>query len=152
MEHQNGRSLRDKAARSGAPQSRLEVDALLEKSDRSRVMTALRRWLDLEDEHKQLKQQAVHIRSALDDKVLGRLLEDRAVDVSQTLIRLGRELIELQAIQPADVGAKAYVLLQISTLCEEQTMLAGMCEQIRIDIDQLEIKIERPTSNRKKAG
>ncbi len=152
MQHQNGRSLRDKAARSGAPRSRPEVEAMLEKSENSRVLDALRRWLDLEDEHAQLKQQAVHIRSTLDDQILSRLLEDRASDVAQTVIRLGRELTRLQSVQPADVGAKVYVLQQIIPLCDDETVCTGICQIIRADIERLDIKIERFSDERQKAG
>jgi len=151
MQHQNGRSLRDKAARSGAPRSRSEAEVMLEKSRPSRVLEALRRWLDLEDEHAQLKQQAVHIRSTLGDQILSRLLEDRASDVAQTVIRLGRELTELQSIQPADVGAKVYVLQQIIPLCDDTTVRADICQIIRADIERLDIKIERFSDNRQKA-
>ncbi|RIJ15647.1 hypothetical protein D1227_19340 [Henriciella mobilis] len=125
---------------------------MLEKSENSRVLDALRRWLDLEDEHAQLKQQAVHIRSTLDDQILSRLLEDRASDVAQTVIRLGRELTRLQSVQPADVGAKVYVLQQIIPLCDDETVCTGICQIIRADIERLDIKIERFSDERQKAG
>ncbi|MEQ8559316.1 MAG: hypothetical protein RIB03_13445 [Henriciella sp.] len=143
MRHQNGWSLRDKAAKSGAPQTRAEVDAMIARSQPSTVLTFLSRWLELEDEHAQLETQAGHVRDTLGDKVLGNLLHDRTVDITFTMVRRARELISKPSRQAADIGAKVYVLTRIDQLSDDEELKSQMCKSIRQDVEDLDIDVER---------
>ncbi|WP_084396791.1 hypothetical protein [Henriciella aquimarina] len=142
MQYQNGSRLRDKAAESGAPQTRAEVDSMIAQANKSDILVFVQRWLGLDDELLQLSQQADHVETVLGDKLLGGMLKQRAQDVIFTMQRRARDLARLVAQQPEDIGAKCYVrarLLEISP--DDAETPEKLCEGILKDVERLGIDV-----------
>lgn len=141
MQYQKGLSLRDKTARSGVPQTRSEVEAMIARSAPTPVLRQLRQWLALDEELGQLDAQVDHVSETLNDRVLCNMLADRKADLIQTLLRLARDLARLDTKQPADIRAKAYTLMRMDALHDDRALKAEMCRIILADVDRLGIEI-----------
>ncbi|WP_300378453.1 hypothetical protein [Henriciella sp.] len=144
MYYQNGRVFNDLAAKSGAPQTRAEVDAMIVSASVTDIMIFVKRWLILDDERTQLQHQANHVEHVLGDRLLGILLSERLADISATMKRRALDLARLTAHQAEDIGAKCYVRARMCDLAaDDSALLKRLCESIRKDVDALGIDVKR---------
>lgn len=144
MNHQNGRAFNDLAARSGAPQTRAEVDAMIASASVTDIVIFVKRWLILDDERAQLQHQANHVEHVLGDRLLGVMLSKRLADISATMKRRALDLARLTARQAEDIGAKCYVQARMGDLAtEDSALLKRLCESIHKDVEALGIDVKR---------
>ena len=122
MKDQNGISSQDTAAKSGKALSRLEIEAILSRSQPSRILDELRGWLDLESELIHLNEQERHVRSTLGDGTLGDLIVRKSDSLLSTLLRRAMDIIDLPTSQTGDIGAKVYVCSRISELTDDEAI------------------------------
>ena len=143
MNQKTGTSLKDKAARAGAPQTRAEVTHMVDRAMPSPIIKLAQRWLEVEQEVEQTLHQADHFQHELEDRVLGSLLRSRADDMIFNLARHAGELVHMRATQPEDIGVKVYVLTQLVAQGDKGDLVSSLCASIRGDVDRLGIDIER---------
>ena len=147
MSPQNGLPQQGKAAKSGTPPSRCEIEEMLAQAAPSEVIAFLSRWLELETELSQLHTQVSHVRETLGDKLLGNILVDRANQMTSTLLRRAADLARLPSCQASDIGAKVYVLSRIEQFGAERSLYQEMCQSILDDVKGLDIAVERFSRN-----
>ena len=116
---------------------------MIDRASPSRIITLGYRWLEVEQEVQETLDQADHIQQQLEDRVLGTLLRSRADDMVYNLTRHAGELVEMQAVQPEDIGIKVYVLTQVAAHGDKGDLVSGLCTSIREDVDRLDIDVER---------
>ena len=144
MNYQKGRVFDDLAAKSGAPQTRAEVEAMLARTPDTEIAIFVKRWLILDDELAQIHAQAAHVEQMLGDKLLGIMLGERVSDITETMRRRALDLARLPAACAEDVGAKCYVRARMRELdAQDESATHYLCKSVQRDVKALGIKVER---------
>ena len=143
MRNQNGSSFQDRAAKSGAPQTRAEVESMFLRTPTTDIVVFTKGWLSLDDEREQMEVQIRHVESVLGDRVLANMLRERSVDIIATMRRRARDLARLLSTEIQDLGCKCYVLKRMIDLApEDETIQQRLCDSLRSDIQRLGIDVK----------
>jgi len=143
MRNQNGSSFQDRAAKSGAPQTRAEVESMFLRTSSTDIVLFTKRWLGLDDEREQMETQIRHVESVLGDKVLANMLRERSTDITATMRRRATDLARLRSTAIQDLGCKCYVLKRMVDLApDDETIQQHLCDSLRSDIHRLGIDVK----------